>query len=304
VCEFLGAFLARALLDGSVPARAARLRHVTLGGLRLCDAFWALLLGAPLGLADVAHVSAATHRSLRCILELAQRGGAEAERDAAVAALCLGSFEHAVHAHGAPPGAPPALLLPLRPGGGALPICGANAAEFVMLKAQCVLHGAAARQLDAACRGFYSLVPLATLRAAALTPRALRRLLCGGGDGFDVATLRARAAYARPYSAGHAVVGWLWDVLSQEGPACQSAFLEFCTGASALPAAGVGALRGDGPPLTVAPAELRRRDCAAVRLPSAHTCSNTLELPPFESRAQLRDKLLQALAHKNTYGFG
>jgi hypothetical protein len=290
-CAFLGAFLARALLDGSAPSRLARLRHVTLGGVRLCDAFYAVLLGQPLTLADVASVSRHAHASLRYI----------ATHDI-TPELCLGCFEHAIYAPGA---TSPSLVLPLRPGGRAIPVTNANKREFVLLKAQSILYASVARQLDAACAGFHALVPPAALRASGITPRQLRRLLCGEGDGFDVRQLAAAAAYTRPYSAAHTIVTWLWEVLAEEGPAVQSDFLEFCTGASAAPPGGFAALRGDEPPLVVARAPLRDGDDASVaRLPTAHTCSNTLDLPPYESKAQLREKLLLALAHKNVYAFG
>jgi hypothetical protein len=278
----------------------SHLRHITLGGVRLCDAFYKVLLGAPLTLADVADVSAADYRSLRVI------------HDADVTAdMFLGNFEHTVFVPGAPPGAPPAAVLPLRPGGSFIPVSNANKAEFVLLKGQSIVMHSVARQLDAACAGFYSIVPPSALRASKLTPRQLRRLLCGGGDGFDVAELRQLSYYEPPYSATHPVIAWLWEVLTEEGPACQSDFLEFATGASDPPAGGFGAIRGSrggyAPPLAIgATASLRAEGApndAPPLLPTAHTCANMLELPPYESKEQLREKLREALAYKNTYGF-
>jgi hypothetical protein len=294
-CAFLGAFLARALLDGSAARRVARLGHVTLGGVRLCEAFYCVLLGAPLALPHVAHVCAAEHAALRYIHD-----------HDVTPALCLGCFEHCIFAPGAPAGAPPAARLPLKPGGAFVPATNANKAEFVLLKARSILVTSVAKQLDAACAGFFSLVPPAALRASGITPRQLRRLLCGGGDGFDVAALRLLARYERPYSASHPVVAWLWEVLAEEGQAAQSDFLEFVTGASCPPAGGFRALRGGAPPLTVA-LQHSGADAAGgthARLPSAHTCSSMLELPLYESKAQLRDKLMQAVAAKNVYCFG
>ena len=292
-CRFLGAFLGRALLDGSVRSRAARLRHVTLAGVRLCDTFYKVLLGQPLTLADVAHVSAAEYRSLRAIHD------GEVTPD-----MCLGTFEHAVYAPGAPPGAPPVVVLPLRPGGSYLPVTNANKAEFVLLKGQSIVMGSVARQLDAACAGFYSIVPPSALRASKFTPRQLRRLLCGGGDGFDVAQLRQLTTYRAPYSDTHPVVAWLWEVLQEAGRGLQSDFLEFATGASEPPAGGFGAIRGA--PLTIAPAPLQSDGAppdAPSRLPTARTCAYLFELPPYDSKSTLRDKLRDALAQKNTFGF-
>ena len=39
-----------------------------------------------------------------------------------------------------------------------------------------------------------------------------------------------------------------------------------------------------------------------AKLPVAHTCFNVLDLPPYTSKAQLKEKLLQAIHF--TSGFG
>ena len=42
---------------------------------------------------------------------------------------------------------------------------------------------------------------------------------------------------------------------------------------------------------------------SAHHLPTAHTCFQTLDLPPYESEAQLREKLDQCLANLDGMGF-
>jgi E3 ubiquitin-protein ligase HUWE1 len=281
-CEFMGAFLARALLDSSAPARVERLHHITLGDFRLCDTFYKVLLGTPLTLADVADVSRSQHRAL-CEIH-----------DGPLPSWGVGNFEHHVAA---------ALVLPLRPGGCSMPVTNANKGEFVLLKAQCMLLHSVSRQLDAACAGFYSLCPPAVLRASGLTPRQLRRLLCGGGVGFEVPELRQLTHYGRPFSAVHPVIAWLWEVLAEEGPEFQSAFLEFCTASSVPPAGGFAALGGDSAPLRIVAALLTREPGGVARLPTSHTCISQLDLPAYENKEQLREKLRVALAHKSGYGF-
>jgi hypothetical protein len=297
--EFLGSFLARALLDGAVRPRAAALRHgVTLGGVRLCDAFYKALLGAPLTLADVADVDAGAAAALRALLRA----------DRAAPLPHVGAFVHAACAAGRV-----VALLPLKPGGASIAVTHANVSEYVQLKAHAILHASVARTLGAALAAFHALVPPSALRASGLGARQLRRALCGeGGEGFDVTALRRRTRYGAPYSDAHPVIGWLWDVLAREGPACQAAFLLFVTGSACAPAGGFGAPRGGGgdddgddgdapPPLEVVCAPGAPR--APPRLPTAHTCSATLELPPYGSRAQLREKLLRALTDGAGFGF-
>ena len=302
-CAFLGAFMGRALVEGSARARVARLGHVTLGGMRLCDAFYKVLLGVPLTLADVADVSAPDARALQALLDAPRPEE-----------LCLGAFVHEVFAPGGRGGAAPCAVLPLRPGGANVPITRRNRHEFALLKTQSLLMTSVAKQLDAACAGFFAIVPAAVLRGSGVTPRQLRRLLCGGGDGFDVAGLRAHTHYRAPYSSADRVIAWLWQVLAEGGAEMQADFLEFTTGCPTPPADGFAALAAALPagryPLTIQQVPLHASPAAAggaappPRLPEAHTCVCSLELPPYDSKEVLRERLLQALVYKNSYGFG
>ena len=72
-------------------------------------------------------------------------------------------------------------------------------------------------------------------------------------------------------------------------------FLRFVTSNTQLPLGGFALLN---PRLTVQP--VPRRETVA-QLPTSHTCSNLLDLPRYESRDELREKLLLAI---NTDSFG
>jgi hypothetical protein len=53
LCEFMGAFMGKALLEGSVDARVARHGVIALGGFRMCDVFFKVLLGEGIVLKDL-----------------------------------------------------------------------------------------------------------------------------------------------------------------------------------------------------------------------------------------------------------
>jgi hypothetical protein len=38
-------------------------------------------------------------------------------------------------------------------------------------------------------------------------------------------------------------------------------------------------------------------------LPRAHTCSNQLDLPPYDNEALMKEKLLQAILYTEGFGF-
>ena len=67
-----------------------------------------------------------------------------------------------------------------------------------------------------------------------------------------------------------------------------------------MPLGGFAALSGLGGPQRFS---LHKAHAAASRLPTAHTCFNQLDLPAYESRQQLQERLLLAV-HEGTTGFG
>jgi hypothetical protein len=69
-------------------------------------------------------------------------------------------------------------------------------------------------------------------------------------------------------------------------------FLSFTTGCARAPVGGLGCL----------PLIIQRSGPDSARLPTAHTCFNTLLLPEYHTRAKLRNHLL--LAIENAEGFG
>ena len=74
--------------------------------------------------------------------------------------------------------------------------------------------------------------------------------------------------------------------------AAKRRLLDFATGSDRAPVGGLGALA-----LT-----LQRAGPDSERLPTSHTCFNTLLLPDYGSREKLRERLLTAI--DNARGFG
>jgi E3 ubiquitin-protein ligase HUWE1 len=102
----------------------------------------------------------------------------------------------------------------------------------------------------------------------------------------------------------------------------KAAVVRFVTGSSQVPVEGFKGLRGRKsrneqgtekfkiqrvrpPPTATCKEECRRtRPQACVcRLPQSHTCFNTLDLPPYPTKAILKDKLMTAVT-AGAGGFG
>jgi E3 ubiquitin-protein ligase HUWE1 len=74
----------------------------------------------------------------------------------------------------------------------------------------------------------------------------------------------------------------------------------FLSGTSKVPLEGFKALQGIGGPQKF---QIHKIYGASDRLPSAHTCFNQLDLPEYESKEQLAERLAMAI-HEGHEGFG
>lgn len=78
----------------------------------------------------------------------------------------------------------------------------------------------------------------------------------------------------------------------------RSRLLQFVTGTSRVPMNGFKELYGSsGPqPFTI------EKWGSPSNLPRSHTCFNRLDLPPYESYQELKDKLIKAIEGSGSYG--
>ena len=98
--------------------------------------------------------------------------------------------------------------------------------------------------------------------------------------------------YEGNYQADSKVVQWLWTVVNEMSLEDKRKFLKFFTGSDRAPIGGLGRLT------TI----VQRAGPDSDRLPTAHTCFNTLLLPEYGSRGKLRTLLHTAI--QNAAGFG
>lgn len=89
------------------------------------------------------------------------------------------------------------------------------------------------------------------------------------------------------------VVKWLWEVVREVmDDEEKRRFLKFFTGSDRAPIGGLGNLR----------CIIQRDGTDSNKLPTSHTCFNTLLLPSYKSKEKLTDRL--KLAIMNAEGFG
>ena len=189
LCRFLGCFLAKALVEGSIYDRSRRHGVITLGGFRMCDVFFDFLLGSLPNLQQLRQLDPAKYDGLKGLCD--------------PTTSCEGVFFETFDG--------------LVPDGEHIDVTDANKHEFARRKAEHLVYGCVLKQLSAVCEGFFALVPRHVLRkhaAAGLTAAELRTLLCGT-KALDLDDLRRATRFERPYSDSHVVIAWLWEVMRE-----------------------------------------------------------------------------------------
>ncbi|WFD29261.1 HECT-type E3 ubiquitin transferase [Malassezia sp. CBS 17886] len=135
---------------------------------------------------------------------------------------------------------------------------------------------------------------------ALLAPEELATLLCGRDEeALDLDELRMHTAHAMfPAAAdgaaarARACLGDFWDVWRALPPDEQHALLGFITGSRRVPAMGAAAIG----------LRIHHVADAADRVPWSSTCTSTLFLPAYGSRAVVEARVRVALAHSTGFG--
>ena len=183
----------------------------------------------------------------------------------------------------------------LKPGGESIEVTVANLHEYLQLYAQHKLVNAIHHQVAAFREGLGVFVD-ARLRkrlCKCCTVAEVQLLLCGVPD-INVQDWEASAQYNPESFATSSPVRWFWEVLAAMAPEDRAKLLFFCTGSGRVPATGFHTLQGyNGHQMrfTLHAAQVAE----AGRLPTASACFNTLHLPRYATRAELKAKLLLAI---------
>jgi ubiquitin-protein ligase E3 A len=174
-------------------------------------------------------------------------------------------------------------------GGEEIPVTEENRREFVDLYVDFFLNRSVHAQFEAFAKGFLMLCGGPALQLFSATE--LERLVCGNPC-LDFDGLIKGSRYEGGYHAEHRVVQWLWQVVNEFDAEDRKLFLKFFTGSDRAPIGGLGNLR----------CIIQRDGPDSSKLPTSHTCFNTLLLPSYKSREKLADRL--KLAISNSEGFG
>ncbi|XP_075216382.1 E3 ubiquitin-protein ligase Nedd4 isoform X2 [Lycorma delicatula] len=176
----------------------------------------------------------------------------------------------------------------LKPNGANIPLTEENKDEYIKLVIEWRFVSRVQDQMNAFLEGFNALVPLNLIKI--FDENELELLMCGIQN-IDVKDWKQNTSYKGDYHPNHVVIQWFWRVVLSFNNEMRSRLLQFVTGTSRVPMNGFKELYGSNGPQTFTIEKWGTPD----NFPRAHTCFNRLDLPPYESYQQLKDRLIKAI---------
>jgi hypothetical protein len=273
--EFVGKFIAKAIRDGQ---RLARMRFAHIVYRYILEG----LDGVELDLEMYGHLSSEHANTLRWLLDNdpSSEGWEAATRDLSFSVDLIQLGEHSVHE--------------LIDGGSAIPVNQENKGDYVQRVIEYKMRQSIRPQLESFLVGFHSVLPREDLQGR-FTPEELETVIAGG-SGIDLADLKEYTQY-EGYMATSQQIVWFWEVLQEFDQDQLGLLVQFTSGIPIGPAGGFVSF-----PLRITRVGLHQNPDRNP-LPSAHTCSNQLDLPAYLSKEELEEKLIRSLALASE-GFG
>ena len=148
-------------------------------------------------------------------------------------------------------------------------------------------------QLKELLLGFFDVIPEPLLTVFDF--QELELLMCGLPE-IDLEDWKENTEYSGSYEdnwGSSPSCAWFWEVIEEFDQEMKARLLQFVTGTSGVPSRGFGVLQGnDG--------NIRKFTIHGVSLevclyPRAHTCFNRIDLPEYDSKDDLREKLKLAV---------
>jgi len=183
-------------------------------------------------------------------------------------------------------------------GGADIEVTNDNFPEYVEACLKYKLMDCVKPQLNELLLGFFDVIPEPLLTIFDF--QELELLMCGLPE-IDMEDWQAHTEYSGEYDeigADHPTCQWFWEVLTEFDHEMKARLLQFVTGTSGVPSRGFGVLQGnDG--------NIRKFTIHGVAVdvclyPRAHTCFNRIDLPLFQSKEELHEKLKLAVTMSST----
>jgi E3 ubiquitin-protein ligase NEDD4 len=182
----------------------------------------------------------------------------------------------------------------LKPGGSSIEVIESNKREYIRLMMKWRFADRISKQMEQIKKGFNDVFPLKMLQV--FDERELEYLLCGISE-IDVKDWKKHSITTNGYTNESPPVVWFWKAVENFDNEMKARLLQFVTGTSRVPMNGFAELQGSNGPQKFCIKKLGE----PTSLPRSHTCFNRIDLPPYKSYHELKEKL--RLAIENCEGF-
>lgn len=180
-------------------------------------------------------------------------------------------------------------IIDLIPDGRSVTVTEENKEKYVSLICQHRMTTSIEPQIKAYLEGFHEMIQKDLI--SIFNAKELELLISGLPD-IDIFDLQKNTEYTH-YKVTDKQIAWFWEVMHTLNRSQKASFLQFVTGSAKVPLEGFSQLQGMRGTQKFS---ITKATGSSSSLMSAHTCFNALELPLYESKDVLRDKLLYAIA--------
>ena len=173
-----------------------------------------------------------------------------------------------------------------------------NKFDYIQKLCSSKLYDTIKQQIDALLKGFYEIIPQKLI--SIFNHRELE-LVISGMPTIDIKDWKNNTIYEN-YNEESNIIKYFWEIIESFDNDERAEFLQFVTGSSKVPLEGFSSLQGIG--------GINKFKISKVfdknfdRLPTAHTCTNQLDLPDYPNKEILYERLTLAIREgKNSFGF-
>jgi len=188
----------------------------------------------------------------------------------------------------------------LIPDGSKVKVTKGNAVEMVSLAALHIMVEYSRKDLEYLRNGLHQIIPKKLLQP--LSAEDFQLLLSGGVGDIDLSRLKSIIRFNNARNSSRESVerfkGWFWSIVRDMTPIQRMKLLYFLTGSAVLPAYDNKIGNNEEIAVTV---DITGQ--SSTSLPVASTCGQRLSIPLYDSRKELRRKLLIAIECE-TYNLG
>mmetsp|Transcript_24044 Transcript_24044/g.31989 ORF Transcript_24044/g.31989 Transcript_24044/m.31989 type:complete len:266 (-) Transcript_24044:191-988(-) len=174
-------------------------------------------------------------------------------------------------------------------GGEDIEVDNSNLPEYLEACLKYRMMGRVKPQMNELLMGFFDVIPEPLLTIFDF--QELELLMCGLPV-IDMDDWKEHTEYSGEYDRemeNHEVCRWFWEVVEDFDQEMKARLLQFVTGTSGVPARGFGVLQGnDG---NVRKFTIHSVDKQMCMYPRSHTCFNRIDLPLYDSKEELSEKL-------------